>query len=191
MRRDVRMRFLSSLAVALAVSILGCYSDDDPLGSGKSGDKTGKKDPPPPCHPGCFPTGTSIATPDAPRPIDAIRRGDVITLVHEDGTATSGRVDSTFQTCTGLVEVQTDLGRLLTTATQPLCLAAGGFRRAGELIQGDEIWRWEEGQRRPARVQAVVPAEKDAAVFNLVVGESAVFVAAGFLARGKPPADAE
>jgi hypothetical protein len=181
------MRQLVALAVVLLVVISGCWSDDGSAGK----DKSVKEPPPPPCHPGCFPAGTPIATPDGQRPIDAIRRGDVITLVREDGTSTSGRVDSTFQTCTGLVEVQTDLGRLLTTATQPLCLAAGGFRRAGELIQGEEIWRFEQGQRRPARVQGVVPAEKDAAVFNLVVGESAVFIAGGFLARGKPPADAE
>jgi hypothetical protein len=30
-------------------------------------------------------------------------------------------------------------------------------------------------------------AEAEVDVFNLVVGESAVFVAGGYLARGKPP----
>lgn len=106
-----------------------------------------------------------------------------------DGRATSGPVESSFQTCNRLVEVRTDAGRLLTTETQPLCLKEGGFRRAGELAEGDVIWRWEAGQCRPAKVQAVMPTEGEAAVFNLVVGESAVFVAGGFLARGKPPPD--
>ena len=78
-------------------------------------------------------------------------------------------------------------GNLLTTETQPLCLQQGGFRRAGELAAGDQIWRWEAGERRPTRVQAVVATGREAPVFNLVVGDGAVFVAGGFLARGKPP----
>jgi hypothetical protein len=85
------------------------------------------------------------------------------------------------------MEVQTEAGNLRTTATQPLCLREGGFRPAGELVPGDGIWRWEGGERRPACVRAVVPTGAAVEVFNLVVGESAVFVADGFLARGKPP----
>jgi hypothetical protein len=50
------------------------------------------------------------------------------------------------------------------------------------------IWQWADGKRRSVRVKAVILTEVDAPVFNLVVGESAVFVAGGFLARGKPPA---
>jgi hypothetical protein len=34
---------------------------------------------------------------------------------------------------------------------------------------------------------AVVPIGRETPVFNVVVGESAVFIAGGFLARGKPP----
>jgi len=56
-----------------------------------------------------------------------------------------------------------------------------------DLASGDMIWRWEGGRRLTVRVEAVVATNREAPVFNLVVGESAVFVAGGFLARGKPP----
>jgi hypothetical protein len=128
-----------------------------------------------------------VATPDGPRPIESLGRGDLVTLVAPDGTLTRGPVDASFQTCNRLVEVRTESGSLLTTQTQPLCLQEGGFRPAGELAEGDLIWRWDGGERRPTRVRAVVPTGREVAVFNLVVGESAVFIADGFLARGKPP----
>jgi hypothetical protein len=107
--------------------------------------------------------------------------------VGPDGAPTSGLVDTSFETCNRLVEVRTESGSLLTTETQPLCLRNGGFRPAGKLAEGDVIWRWEGGERRPAQVREVVPTGREASVFNLVVGESAVFVAGGFLARGKAP----
>jgi hypothetical protein len=174
----MRQLFLFAMLVVVAAS--GCS------GGGSSSGK-GKESPPPPCHPGCFPAGTLIATPEGTRPIEAIRGGDRVTLVGPDGPSTSGTVDSTFQTCNRVVEVRTESGSLLTTETQPLCLQEGGFRRAGELVEGDHIWRWEGGERRAVRVVAVVPTGRETSVFNLVVGDSAVFVAGGFLARGKPP----
>jgi hypothetical protein len=140
-----------------------------------------------PCHPGCFPAGTLVATPEGPRPIETIRLGDLITLIAADGTPTSGTVNASFQTCNRLVEVQTEPGSLLTTPTQPLCLRDGGFRAAGDLAEGDVIWRWEIDKRCSARVLSVVPTGREAPVYNLVVGESAVFVAGGYLVRGKPP----
>ena len=39
-----------------------------------------------------------------------------------------------------------------------------------------------------AVVREVVDTGRDEPVFNLILGDSAVFVAGGFLARGKPPA---
>jgi hypothetical protein len=184
------MRRLSPFVVAVLLGISACSPSSTTTTKAKSGKDERppkEKGPPPPCHPGCFPAGTMIATPAGLRPIESINRGDLVTLVGADGTATSGKVDSTFQTCNRLVEVRTESGRLLTTETQPLCLHSGGFRRAGELTEGDLIWRWEAGKRCPVRVRAVAPAGRETPVFNLVVGESAVFVAEGFLARGKPP----
>jgi hypothetical protein len=178
------MRRLVPFAATLLLGASACSPD---TGKGRTSPTT---HPPEPCHPGCFPAGTMIATPEGPRPIESVRGGDVVTLVRTDGTATGGAVSSTFQTCNRLVEVRTEAGSLLTTETQPLCLADGEFRRAGELAEGDRVWRWEGGERRATKVMAVAPAGREAEVFNLVVGDSAVFVAGGFLAKGKPPPDA-
>jgi hypothetical protein len=186
------MRRLFLLALALLVGAGACGPTGGSTGSTGSA-ATGKTGgyPPPPCHPGCFPTGTAVATPDGLRPIESLGRGDLVILVGPDGTPTSGAVDACFRTCNRLVEVRTESGSLRTTETQPLCLAAGGFRPAGELAAGDVVWRWEAGERRPARVLAVARTGEEGPVFNLIVGESAVFVAGGFLARGKPPPTGE
>jgi hypothetical protein len=177
---------------ALAVVLMLCFSacSGSPATTGKEAKETKEtreRDPLEPCHPGCFPSGTMITTLDGPRPIESIREGDPVTLIGDDGTATSGKVGSTFQTCNRLVEVQTDFGTLLTTRTQPLCLRDGGFRRASDLAEGDYIWRWQHGERQAARVKSVTLTGRETQVFNLVVGESNVFVAGEFLARGKPP----
>lgn len=177
---------LCTVLVVLAVSACSPSTPSTPTSSKAKSDDEGKRYPP--CHPGCFPAGTLVATPAGPRPIEAIRPGDAVTLIAPDGGPTSGTVDTCFQTDNRLVEVQTEAGNLLTTETQPLCLQPGGFRPAGELAAGDVIWRWEAGVRRPTRVRAVAATGREAAVFNLVVGDGAVFVAGGFLARGKPPA---
>lgn len=177
------MRRFVPFASALALGVSACSPD---TGKGRTSPTT---HPPEPCHPGCFPAGTLVATPDGPRPIESLQGGDTVTLVGPDGAPTGGTVRSTFQTCNRLVEVRTESGSLRTTETQPLCLESGDYRRAGELAEGDQIWRWEGGERRAAKVLAVVPTGREAEVFNLVVGGSAVFVAGGFLARGKPPLD--
>ncbi len=139
-----------------------------------------------PCHPGCFPSGTLVVTPTGLREVQTIKTGDVVTLVGTDGTTTSGPVESVFQTCNKLIEVRTDAGTLTTTETQPLCLTAGGFREAGKLTAGDTIWRWENVGRKAVTVKDVTGPVREADVFNLVVGTDKVFVANGFLARGKP-----
>jgi hypothetical protein len=181
------MRRLIPILLIMLGGIAAC--SPGPATNGSVKDKSGSEDEKkyPPCHPGCFPAGTVVATPTGLRLIESLGRGDRVTLVGPDGVPTSGAVDATFQTCNRLVEVRTDAGRLLTTQTQPLCLQAGGFRPAGEVTEGDIIWRWDGGERRPARVQGVAPTEGEVPVYNLVVGESNVFVANGFLARGKPP----
>src|SRR5438552_11497815 len=168
------MRRFSLCTVMVVFAVSACSPSTTPTSKAKS-EKDEKRYPP--CHPGCFPAGTAVATPEGPRPIEAIRPGDRVTLVDCDGAPTSGQVDTCFQTSNRLVEVQTEAGSLLTTETQPLCLQQGGFRPAGELAAGDQVWRWEAGGRRPTRVRAVVPAGREAPVFNLVVGDGAVFVA--------------
>src|SRR5262245_33974079 len=113
------MRQLFPFVLLVVVVVSGCSGSTSSSGKGKSGKE---EPPPPPCHPGCFPAGTLIATPEGTRPIEDIRSGDRVTIVGTDGIPTSGIVDSTFQTCNRLVEVRTESGSLLTTETQPLCL---------------------------------------------------------------------
>ena len=140
-----------------------------------------------PCHPGCFPSGTLVVTPNGVREIQTVGKGETVILIHTDGKPTTGAVETVFETCNKLIEVRTDAGTLTTTETQPLCLVAGGFREAGKLTAGEQIWRWESGERKAVTVTEVSAPVREAAVFNLVVGEGKVFVANGFLARGKPP----
>ena len=150
----------------------------------KDGDK------PVPCHPGCFPAGTPVLTPGGLRPIDRLRPGDVVTSIRPDGRAADGVVEEVFVTRNRLVQVETNAGTILTTAEQPLCLVGGGFRRACDLKAGDALWRWRDDKRAEAVVRAVTPTGREEPVFNLILGQNAVFVAGDFLARGKPPADA-
>lgn len=140
-----------------------------------------------PCHPGCFPSGTLVTTPSGLREIQTIVRGETVTVITPDGGADTGPVESVFETCNKLLDLSTDAGTLRTTETQPLCRTAGGFAEAGKLKAGDRIWKWAGGKRTEVTVNGVTPVEGTATVFNLVVGTDKVFVANGFLARGKPP----
>ncbi len=142
-----------------------------------------------PCHPGCFTSGTLVLTPTGTREIQTVKAGDTVTIIAADGTTTRGAVESVFETCNKLLDLTTDAGTLRTTETQPLCLTAGGFAEAGRLKVGDQIWTWANDRRTAATVKEVKAVDGPAAVFNLVVGTDKVFVANGFLARGKPVAD--
>jgi uncharacterized protein (TIGR03067 family) len=142
----------------------------------------------PPCHPGCFPAGTRVCVPDGTKPIEQVREGDRITTIDARGKPSFVKVTEVFATRNRVLEVRTDGGALVTTATQPVALVGGGFRPAGELKPGDRIWRWADGKRRAVAVQRVSPANREAEVFNLVLGEPMAFVAGGFVVRSKPPA---
>jgi hypothetical protein len=146
--------------------------------------------PPPPCHPGCFPAGTPIRVPKGTKPIERIREGDLITTISPDGHRMQGKVVSVFCTKNRLVEVRTDAGTLLTTSTQPLSLAEGSLRAAGELKAGDRIGRWDGSARVTTTVRSVSETGREESVFNLILAEPAIIVADGFLVRTKPPASA-
>jgi hypothetical protein len=147
--------------------------------------------PPPPCHPGCFPAGTAIRTLDGTRPVESIHEGDIVATVNADGSASSHKVLSVFTTKNRLIEVRTEAGNLVTTQTQPLALADGGIRVAGELKVGERIWRWDGHERKAVTVNSVSSTGREEPVFNVVLGDSVIFVANDFLARSKPPAQRE
>jgi hypothetical protein len=143
-----------------------------------------------PCHPGCFPANTAIHVPGGTKQIERVREGDLVTTVDPDGVSSPGKVATVFVSRNRVLEVRTEAGSLLTTETQPFCLAAGGLRAAGELKPGDRICCWDGGKRRAAAVQSVSASGREQSVFNLILGDPAIFVADGFLVRSKPAAPA-
>jgi hypothetical protein len=143
-----------------------------------------------PCHPGCFPTGTMVETLSGLRRIETIREGDFITTIDADGDETSAQVQSIFITDNRLWQVDTDAGSLVTTQTQPLYVGAGENVQVGDLHAGDTIFRWQDGVAHSVNVRAVSSTSRVEKVYNLILGNSQVFVAGGFLARSKPPKEA-
>jgi hypothetical protein len=141
-----------------------------------------------PCHPGCFPAGTTIMVPNGSKPIDRVNEGDRVTTVGTDGIGSEAEVAAVFVTRNRLLEVHTDAGNLVTTQTQPLALVGGGLRAAGELKAGDRIFRWNSSERQTVTVRTVSATGREENVFNLILVEPGIFVANGFLARSKPPA---
>lgn len=142
----------------------------------------------PPCHPGCFPTGTPVETPGGPRPIDTLVPGDLVIAYLPDGEQVFAPVQEVFTTENHLWRISTEAGDLVTTETQPLCLATDRTIGAGELQAGDEILRAQDGSIYSVRVLAAAPTGEIARVHNLILGERQLFIAGGYLARSKPPA---
>jgi hypothetical protein len=142
----------------------------------------------PPCHPGCFPAGTSIDVPTGTMPIERVARGDRIVTVGADGVRSTSEVMEIFATKNRLVEVHTDLGNLITTRTQPLALVGGALRAAGELQSGDRILRFQGERNREATVSSVSATAREELVYNLILADPTRFVANGFVVRSKPPA---
>ena len=140
------------------------------------------------CHPGCFPAGTPVQTPEGSKPIESLRIGDAVTTLGPDGASTPAKVQSVFIAQNRLLKVETEGGYLFTTETQPLCRIDGTTQGAGKLNRGDQIFRWQDGKRQVVKVCAVTPTDRVERVFNLILGDAEVFIAGGFLARSKPPA---
>jgi hypothetical protein len=144
--------------------------------------------PPPPCHPGCFPAGTLVLTPNGAVRIEKVKVGDLVLDVGRAGKPVPVKVASIFVGKALLVEVETEKGTFLTTTKQPLMLSTGELKSAGTLTAEDSIARWQDGRVQHARVRGV--KTKDAqTVYNLVLEVRGTFVANGYLAQSKPPAE--
>lgn len=143
-----------------------------------------------PCHPGCFPRGTLIATPDGLREIESIAVGDLVTTILPSGASTATAVQSIFTTKNRLWQIDTDGGTIMTTETQPLCTLLTKVVAAGRLKRGDSILLYRGGEVHTVKVVDAAATSQWVTVFNLVLGNSELFVANGFLARSKPAADA-
>jgi hypothetical protein len=140
-----------------------------------------------PCHPGCFPAGTFVDTPQGTRLIENLQVGDVVTAIDTNGDVGTASIRSVFTTTNRMWNVSTDQGTLATTETQPLCVVGGEPNRAGELRPGDVLLKYGDGQFVPAVVNEVAATDRTSKVFNLILDDADVFVAGGFLARSKPP----
>jgi hypothetical protein len=143
---------------------------------------------PEPCHPGCFPAGTRITTPNGTVPVEKLQVGDELTTM-QGKEQTTARIKTVFITRNRLYEVHTEAGMLLTTETQPLSLSSGALCAVGELKAGMEIERWGKGQRIATKVLRVEKTARHETVYNVVLGDPTLFIANGYLARSKPPAE--
>jgi hypothetical protein len=151
--------------------------------------KLRREDPPlEPCHPGCFPYGTLVQTPGGLCPIEEIQAGDPIFSPGPAGVLRTINVQSVFVTDNRLWHLRTDQGDLITTETQPLCQALDQFVPAGKLQPGDTILCLRDGETLAATVLGVESTGRIERVVNLILGDREVFIAGGFLARSKPPA---
>jgi hypothetical protein len=142
---------------------------------------------PEPCHPGCFPAGTLVQTSAGPREIETLAEGDEVTTVAADDRRTTAQIQTVSITHNVLWEIETAGGTLVTTQTQPLCLADGSLREAGKIQPGDKLRQELGGTIYHVEVVSVTRTARHVKVYNVVLGNSEVFIAGGFLARSKPP----
>jgi hypothetical protein len=131
---------------------------------------------------------TLVDTPQGPRPIETIVAGDMVIAFLPSGERVEAPVQSVFVTTNRLWQIETDEATLITTETQPLCLAIDSTRGAGELATGDSILRCVGGDVHSVKVLQVTRTDRTETVINLVLADSARFIANGYLARSKPPA---
>jgi len=135
---------------------------------------------------GCFPAGTSIRTPRGPVSIEQLTVGDVVQAVMADGVIVQTQVTGLIAARASLLEIQTDRGRLRTTADHPVALAEGGFRPAGQMAPGERILAFLDGRRQqPATVLSCRVTSLEEPVFNLQVGWPHTFVADDFVVHNK------
>lgn len=140
-----------------------------------------------PCHPGCFPRGTLVETLSGLRAVEGIEVGESILAYLPSGESHIVPVQTVFITDNRIWKVETEAGSLFTTQTQPLCVADCDTVQAGKLQAGDQILRRIGEEIQSVTVLSVTPTDRIEKVYNLILGNSEMFVANGFLARSKPP----
>ena len=101
---------------------------------------------------GCFPAGTTIATPGGGTAIEDLQPGDVILGINAAGQCVTSAIQRIYRQPSVLLALTTDAGMLLTTDEHPLRLADGHFCQAGRLTVGQQVCRWSSGRLRAARV---------------------------------------
>lgn len=140
----------------------------------------------PPCHPGCFPAGSWVETPQGPQRIETIKAGDSLLSVGHNGGTTLVTVEAVSRTDNRLWRITTDRGEVVTTETQPMARSGGGLSPTSELAPGDALLLWRDGRIDSATVRTVTPLDRVEVVYNVVLGDDTLFVVDGFVARSKP-----
>jgi hypothetical protein len=141
-----------------------------------------------PCHPGCFPAGTLVETPQGPIAIERLQPGDFILAVR-DGTTSPAAIESIFTTTNRLWEIATADAVFCTTESQPLCVADHRVVTGGQLQAGDRLMRPADGKLIPLAVISVTRTDRIERVFNLILSDAEYFLPAGIVARCKPPTE--
>ena len=121
---------------------------------------------------GCFPAGTTIATPRGLVAIETLQPGAVVLTGQGAPTA----VEATFVTRARVLTLQTDAGLLRTTAEHQVLCADGIFRSAGGLARGTQL---------PGALVTRAALGAEELVYNLRVGSPHTFVADGFVVHNK------
>lgn len=134
----------------------------------------------------CFVAGTSVLTTQGPRPIEQIRKGELVMTYRGDRFQ---RVVAVMrQTHTGpLVDVGTSLGVLFTcTPDHPICTSFTGgnsptvYTRASD-CRSLSGWRPAQGERSSRLTVTVRPPSGAVTVYNLTVEGDECYTAAGLL----------
>jgi predicted lipid-binding transport protein (Tim44 family) len=134
---------------------------------------------------GCFPAGTSVATPQGQIAIEQLAPGNMVLAMDAGQRLVQAAVRKLLVTRSPLLILTTDAGILRTTPEHPLQLAEGGFRAAGALIRGDRILVWRNGHSHVAIVQRTDTTLVQTEVFNLEVSAPHTFIADGFVVHNK------
>lgn len=134
---------------------------------------------------GCFPTGTSIATPQGRKAIEELAAGDDVLAVDGEGRTVRTTVKTVFINKSSLMKIETDEGVLLATRDHPVSLGGGRFRPAGDLKSGDRITQWENGRLTAGKIRSVDRGAGEGLVFNLEVNGPHTFVAEGIVVHNK------
>ncbi|OGP51270.1 MAG: hypothetical protein A2Y79_03575 [Deltaproteobacteria bacterium RBG_13_43_22] len=134
---------------------------------------------------GCFPTGTTITTPQGRKTIEQLAAGDEVLGVDAQGHTVRTQVKTIFINRNPLMKVETREGSFLATRDHPVSIGEGRFRQVGDLQAGDLINRWDNGRLIKEKIRGIHYTAGQGLVFNLEVDRPHTFIAEGFLVHNK------
>jgi len=134
---------------------------------------------------GCLPAGTPVNTLHGQTSIENLLPGSRVLAVDPQGKIVLSQVKKIFRTQALLLNLETDVGSLRTTADHPMGCPGGEFIFAGQLQSGQKVLVWKAGILQSATVLRTSWEEREQPVYNLSVEWPNTFLAAGFLTHNK------